>query len=118
MTTEVPSSGDSSRDGLSDPELISAVRAGDTDAFTTLYGRHHHTATRLARTLTTLTTSDTNTDSLVDDAFTHVLTTLQAGEGPDLALRPYLHTTIRDTHTSTATAPATAPATDTDTDTD
>ncbi len=121
MTTQSRTTPEEAPDGPSDPELISAVRAGDTDAFTTLYGRHHQAATRRARTLTN---TDTDTDTLVDEAFTHVLTTLQAGEGPDLALRPYLHTTIRDTHTSTepptdtSTATATSTSTHTSTATD
>ena len=109
MTTEVDSQAGPVADGPSDAELITAVRAGDNDAYATLYTRHHHAALRLARTLAR---DPAEADDLVADAFTRILTNLQAGKGPDLAFRAYLHTTIRHTFYDRARAVARTQPTD------
>ncbi|GAA4702770.1 sigma-70 family RNA polymerase sigma factor [Phytohabitans rumicis] len=82
MTDEYPS----------DPELIAAVRAGDTAAYELLYRRHVEAARRVARTLVR---DRADVDDLVAEAFAKLLATLSAGGGPDTAFRPYLLTTIR-----------------------
>ena len=95
MTTQLHGQAESTAsDGPSDAELITAVRAGDSDAYATLYDRHQHAALRLARTLAR---DPSEADDLVAEAFTRILATLQSGRGPDLAFRAYLHTTIRHT---------------------
>jgi RNA polymerase sigma factor (sigma-70 family) len=78
----------------SDAELISAVRAGDTDVFGTLFERHRGAAERLARQLT----RGADVDDLVAESFTRMLVMLQAGRGPDEAFRAYLLTSIRRLH--------------------
>jgi len=77
-----------------DAELISAVRAGDLEAYGTLFERHVEAARRLARQLV----SSGDVDDLVSDAFSKVLGVLQKGGGPDLAFRAYLLTSLRRLH--------------------
>lgn len=81
-------------DGPSDGELISAVRAGDADAYGELFARHVDAARRLARQLV----SPGDVDDLVSEAFAKVLVVLQRGGGPDLAFRAYLLTAVRRLH--------------------
>jgi RNA polymerase sigma factor (sigma-70 family) len=76
-----------------DGELITSVRAGDTDAYEILYRRHSEAAKRYAMSLTG-TPSDR--DDLVSEAFAKVLATLHAGGGPDLAFRSYLLSVVRN----------------------
>ncbi|WP_343905462.1 sigma-70 family RNA polymerase sigma factor, partial [Nocardioides aquiterrae] len=78
----------------SDGELISLVRAGDTDAYGELFARHVDAARRLARQLV----SAGDVDDLVSEAFAKVLVVLQRGGGPDLAFRAYLLTAVRRLH--------------------
>ncbi|MEX0429491.1 sigma-70 family RNA polymerase sigma factor [Nocardioides sp. DS6] len=77
-----------------DAELISAVRAGDLEAYGTLFERHVEAARRLARQLA----SAGDVDDLVSEAFAKVLGVLQKGGGPDLAFRAYLLTSLRRLH--------------------
>lgn len=77
----------------SDPELISAVRAGDPDAFATLYTRHVAAARRLALALTG---QQSEADDLVAEGFSRLLGILREGGGPDTAFRAYLLTTVRN----------------------
>ncbi|MPZ28534.1 MAG: sigma-70 family RNA polymerase sigma factor [Micromonosporaceae bacterium] len=78
---------------LSDPELIGAVRAGDPDAFATLYTRHVAAARRLALALTR---HQSDADDLVAEGFARLLGTLRDGGGPNVAFRAYLLTTVRN----------------------
>jgi RNA polymerase sigma factor (sigma-70 family) len=78
--------------GPSDVELITAARAGDGNAFATLYTRHAEAARRLARALSR---RRADVDDLIAEAYTRVFVALQRGGGPDLAFRPYLYTTLR-----------------------
>ncbi len=78
----------------SDAELISAVRGGDLDAYGDLFERHVHAARRLARQLM----RGPDSDDLVSEAFTKVMTVLQSGGGPDVAFRAYLLTAVRRLH--------------------
>ncbi|MEP9383731.1 sigma-70 family RNA polymerase sigma factor [Nocardioides sp. KR10-350] len=77
-----------------DAELISAVRAGDLEAYGTLFERHVEAARRLARQLV----SAGDVDDLVSESFAKVLAVLQKGGGPDLAFRAYLLTSLRRLH--------------------
>lgn len=76
---------------LSDAELITAVRRGDTAAFGVLFARHSAAATAVARRY--LQGSDA--DDAVAGAFEKVLAVLRAGKGPDVAFRAYLFTVVR-----------------------
>lgn len=78
----------------SDAELISQVRAGDIDAYGTLYDRHRDAAQRLARELTT----SVEADDLVSESFAKVLPIIQGGGGPDVSFRAYLLTCVRRVH--------------------
>jgi RNA polymerase sigma factor (sigma-70 family) len=85
---------DQSIDAQSDPQLISLVRGGDTDAYGLLYERHLESARRLARVLST---DHADADDLIADTFAKVLAVLRSGGGPDTAFRAYLLTTMRHT---------------------
>ncbi len=94
MTTEIADEAAAPADGLSDADLITAVRAGDTDAFGQLYSRHKDAARRLARTLVH---NSTDVDDLVAETFAKMLNKLRDGGGPDAAFRTYLLTALRNT---------------------
>ena len=81
-------------DVVSDPELITRVRAGDRSAFGELYRRHSGPATTLSRQFAR---SAAESDDLVSESFARVLDNLLSGKGPDTAFRAYLFTTIRNT---------------------
>ncbi len=78
----------------SDAALISAVRAGDSAAYGTLFERHRDAAMRMAGQLV----RGPEADDLVAETFTRVLSALQDGKGPDVAFRAYLLTSIRRLH--------------------
>lgn len=88
-----PNPGDSP-ETRSDPELISATRSGDTTAYAVLYERHVHSARRLARILSR---DPAGADDLVSETFAKLLHTFREGGGPDLAFRPYMLQTLRNT---------------------
>lgn len=75
-----------------DPELLAAVRAGDTAAFGVLYHRHREAARRLARALAR---DPSDAEDLVAEAVAKVLAALRAGRGPEVAFRAYLLTAVR-----------------------
>jgi len=75
----------------SDAELITAVRAGDRDAYGVLWGRHEAAARNLARQIA----KSSDVDELVSESFYRVLRALDGGGGPDGAFRPYLLSTLR-----------------------
>ncbi|THV43137.1 sigma-70 family RNA polymerase sigma factor [Glycomyces buryatensis] len=100
---ETVSSGDPQRveartpgtpEALSDPELINGTRRGDTTAYAVLYERHVHAARRLARILAR---DSASADDLVSETFAKLLHTFREGGGPDLAFRPYMLQTLRNT---------------------
>ena len=76
----------------SDAELIASARAGDADAYRDLRARHVAAARRLVgRT----GRSGARSDDVVDETFAVVGAALQRGEGPDIAFRTYLFSTLR-----------------------
>ncbi|MFC3998084.1 sigma-70 family RNA polymerase sigma factor [Nocardiopsis sediminis] len=77
---------------IGDDELLSAVRAGETGAFATLYERHDAAARGLARQLVR---GDSEVDDVVAEAFTRVLSVVMRGGGPRDGFRPYLLTALR-----------------------
>ena len=78
----------------SDPELIASTRSGDTTAYAVLYERHVHSARRLARILSS---DPAGADDLVSETFAKLLHVFREGGGPDLAFRPYMLQTLRNT---------------------
>jgi RNA polymerase sigma factor (sigma-70 family) len=81
------------RQTMSDAELIAASRTGDGDAFGELYRRHVPAARAAARAMCR---NRSDADDLVSEAFLNVLRTLQNGNGPELAFRPYLLVAVRN----------------------
>ncbi|GAB2831301.1 hypothetical protein GCM10027200_33490 [Lentzea nigeriaca] len=76
----------------SDADLIDAVREGKIEAYGKLYERHVRAANLLAMQLSS---SPSDADDLVADAFAKVLAALRTGGGPGTAFRPYLLTAVR-----------------------
>jgi RNA polymerase sigma factor (sigma-70 family) len=76
----------------SDGELIDAVRAGDTQAYGTLYERHAAAARRLA---SQFVRGSADAEDVVAETFTRVLRVIRRGGGPAEAFRPYLLTAVR-----------------------
>ena len=79
-------------DADSDTDLLTAVRAGDTAAYGTLYERHHAALRQFAHGLVR---DPADVDDLVAETFAKVFASLRAGRGPLVAFRAYLHTTMR-----------------------
>jgi RNA polymerase sigma factor (sigma-70 family) len=77
---------------IDDVTLLTAVRAGDTAAFGTLYQRHEQCARRLASGIIGI---PAEVDDAVSDSFARVLDSIHRGGGPTAAFRPYLLTTVR-----------------------
>lgn len=78
---------------MSDAELITAVRDGDTEAYGVLYERHLHAAKRAALCLAH---TAAEREDLVADAFLRVLRALRDGGGPNEEFRAYLLVTMRN----------------------
>lgn len=76
----------------SDVALIRRTRTGDTDAYGILHTRHVGSARALAWRMSR---SASDADDLVSEGFARVLRALQGGNGPEVAFRPYLLSTIR-----------------------
>ncbi|GAA2429147.1 hypothetical protein GCM10010191_48050 [Actinomadura vinacea] len=77
----------------SDAVLISRIRAGEVDAFGTLYERHAGAARRLARQLA----EGEAAEDAVHETFAKILDVLRRGGGPRSGFRPYLLTAVRRT---------------------
>jgi RNA polymerase sigma factor (sigma-70 family) len=75
-----------------DTALLTAVRAGDTAAYGTLYERHRAAARQLAYGLVR---DPSDAEDLVAETFAKVFASLRAGRGPLVAFRAYLNTTMR-----------------------
>src|SRR4051794_34125037 len=76
-----------------DAELLAAVREGNDAAFGELYRRHVGAGRAAARALTR---SSADTDDAVAEAFARVLAVMRRGGGPEIAMRPYLMTVVRN----------------------
>ena len=75
-----------------DAELLTAVRAGDSEAFGVLYERHVTAARRLAYQLAA---APGLADEVVAEAFGRMLDIVARGGGPSNAVRPYVLTAVR-----------------------
>ncbi|HYK70875.1 MAG TPA: sigma-70 family RNA polymerase sigma factor [Streptosporangiaceae bacterium] len=75
-----------------DAELLTAVRAGDSEAFSILYERHVAAARQVAYQLAA---SPRLADDIVAEAFARILDVVARGGGPSNAVRPYVLTAIR-----------------------
>ena len=80
-------------EGSDDAELLAAVREGHDAAFGELYRRHLGAARAAARSLTR---STADADDAVAEAFARVLAVMRRGGGPEVAMRPYLMTVVRN----------------------
>lgn len=76
---------------VSDMELVARVRDGQLEAFDQLYRRHYPIALEMAREQ-----SDNYSDSedLVSEAFTAILSGLKVGNGPDRSFSAYLSASV------------------------
>ncbi len=80
--------------GQSDPQLLDALRAGDSAAYGALYERHRPAARALARHLLRLGSID-DADDIVAETFTRILDLIRRGGGPRGEFRPYLLAAVR-----------------------
>jgi RNA polymerase sigma factor (sigma-70 family) len=91
-----------------DAELVRRVRAGDHAAYGELWQRHAEAGRSAARRVT----QRFEPDDLVQEAFARILETLDAGNGPEGAFRPYLYTTIRNVAATWSARASTVPLDD------
>lgn len=77
----------------SDAELTVRVRGGDDAAYEELYRRHADAVRRYARTCCR---DGFTAEDLAAEVFTRTLQALRAGRGPQLAVRAYLLTAVRN----------------------
>jgi len=101
-TTDSASAGGAADGAAADADesgLLAAVRAGDTDAYGSLYLRHVAAARRLAYSLAR---DRAEADDLVAETFVKVLASMCRGHGPHQAFRAYLLTTLRHLRASRA----------------
>ena len=77
---------------LSDDELLAAVRAGDRDAYGSLYERHAPSARRYARALLA---NRPDADDAVGEVFARLLQVIERGRGPDHTFAAYLFASVR-----------------------
>lgn len=83
-------------EGLSDDELLAAVRSGSSEAYGLLFARHKDAALRTAGRYT----SDWHLAAdAVDEVFTSIFAALAGGAGPTGSFAGYLHVSVRrETH--------------------
>jgi RNA polymerase sigma factor (sigma-70 family) len=79
--------------GPSDAELTAAVRAGDDVAYEELYRRHSAAVRRYAKTCCR---DSFTAEDLAGEVFARTLQALRAGRGPEVAVRAYLLTAVRN----------------------
>jgi RNA polymerase sigma factor (sigma-70 family) len=89
----LPSTTVTAMSAWSDEALLAATRVGDDLAFAELYERHASAARAVARGLV----PSSDVDDVVADAYANILATIQRGAGPELAFRPYLLVSVRNT---------------------
>lgn len=87
---------------ISDLDLLAHARAGDTEAYVALFGRHHDAAVQMATDLG----AGEHTDDLVAEAFVSILGRLDNGEGPRRTFPTYLELVLRQLYAALPTASA------------
>ncbi|MFJ6217437.1 sigma-70 family RNA polymerase sigma factor [Streptomyces sp. NPDC092296] len=94
-TTAVPAPADPVDGPLppSDAELTALVRGGDDRAYEELYRRHADAVRRYARTCCR---DRFTAEDLAGEVFARTLQALRGGKGPDVAVRAYLLTAVRN----------------------
>ena len=80
------------RVGPSDEILLQSCREGDTEAFTALFRRYHHSVLRIAAG----TSSTFDPEDLAAESFTRIWAALRDGSGPTQAFLPYARTVVRN----------------------
>ncbi|WP_345045313.1 sigma-70 family RNA polymerase sigma factor [Arthrobacter methylotrophus] len=95
MTQETRSSPTQPRpwhlEGLSDGELLEAVRAGSSEEYGILFERYRRTALRVASRYS----SDTHlAEDAVHEAFASILSAIRSGFGPSQTFGPYLYSSV------------------------
>jgi len=96
---------------LTDGELLAAVRAGDSQAYATLYELHNESVRRLARRLCR---DAHEADDVVSEVFANTLRAIQRGGGPRDEFALYALRSVRNTVTKLRTRTDTARATPTE----
>ena len=76
---------------ITDQDLLARVRAGDVDAYATLWSRHVGAARGLALRIA----PHDDVDDLISESCARILTAIQGGGGPDSSFRSYLYSTVR-----------------------
>jgi RNA polymerase sigma factor (sigma-70 family) len=79
-----------------DQPLVAAARAGDDEAFATLYARHSRVIAAYAGRLA----EEHTAADLAAEAFARTWQQLQAGQGPREAFVPYVRAVVRNLHLS------------------
>lgn len=74
----------------SDAHLLERARAGDTEAYVALFGRHHPQALATATNLAGVDAAD----DVIAEAFVRILAHLDEGGGPRQTFTPYLDLTL------------------------
>src|SRR6478735_10259925 len=78
---------------LGDGELVLRTRSGDRAAFGELWRRHYRSGISVARNVS----PGTDSDDLVQEAYTRIYQSILRGGGPTGSFRAYLFTSIRNT---------------------
>ncbi|MGZ0711527.1 sigma-70 family RNA polymerase sigma factor (plasmid) [Coraliomargarita sp. W4R53] len=78
---------------LADADLVLRTRSGDTGAFGELWRRHYRSGITVARNIS----PSTDSDDLVQEAYTRIYKSIISGGGPTGSFRAYLFTSIRNT---------------------
>src|SRR3954447_20795766 len=79
-------------DDISDADLITRARDGDSLAYGVLWKRHWQAARAMAASVT----NRFEPDDLASEAFARILKTVEKGNGPRAGFRSYLATTVRN----------------------
>ena len=79
-------------DDLSDADLLTRAREGDTDAYGVIFKRHWQAGRAMAMSIT----GRFEPDDLASEAFARILKAVEKGKGPTSGFRSYLATTVRN----------------------
>ena len=77
--------------GISDDELVVALRRGDRDAYAMVFTRFHPPTLRYARAITR---SLADAEDITSEALVRMMSAIDAGTGPTLSVPAYLRTSV------------------------